>query len=469
MFLKRKSKRQPKFVPEAPNGASLNRKGRGSAYAFHCLLGLLLFLCAAIVSFGQGTNGTLRGVVKDAKGGLVPNATVTLSSVDRADERQTKTNGEGAYVFTAVAPGKYSVKVEAANFKPAASDVSIAPTESRTLDVALEVGMATGTVTITSEAAQIKTDTGERSDTLTATQIDNLSIIGRSGLELLRILPGVVAPDPSDPNSGLDRVTFGGGANATANYTVNGIRGQNNNVSIDGSRVIDIGSNNGTIITPNVDMIQEATIKSSNYAAEYGSAGVQASFTTKGGGKDFHGELYDYIRPEKLQANDRSSTTLGSPRPPTNFKYPGGNIGGPIILPGTNFNKNRDKAFFFVGFEVQRQKPDRGSRLGTVPTALERNGDFSKSLANNTGQYGNHLCPPDTIGWSDCNGSGGLGSDGGARSPVPNGNFVPFKNALGAALLNFYPLAEFCPGTGKRSGEPESELRVKLCLAREPH
>jgi hypothetical protein len=429
-------------------GKSLNLKGLRKAHGLNCLLGLLVFLCAAIASFAQGTNGTLRGVVKDAKGGLVPNANVTLSSVDRGDERQTKTNNEGAYVFTAVAPGKYNVKVEAPNFKPAASDVSIAPTESRTLDVALEVGMATGTVTITSEAAQIKTDTGERSDTLTAAQIDNLSIIGRSGLELLRILPGVVAPDPSDPNSGIDRVTFGGGANATANYTVNGIRGQNNNVSIDGSRVIDIGSNNGTMITPNVDMIQEATVKSSNYAAEYGSAGVQSSFTTKGGGKDFHGELYYYFRPEKLQGNDRSSTIIGRGRPPTDFKYPGGNVGGPILLPGTHFNKNHDKAFFFVGFEVQRQKPDRGARLGTVPTALERAGDFSKSLANNTAQYGNHLCPPDTIGWSDCNGNGGLGSDGGARSPVPNGNFVPYRNVLGAAFLNFYPLPNFVPVPG---------------------
>src|SRR5205085_2287387 len=124
-------------------------------------------------------------------------------------------------------------------------------------------------------------------------------------------------------------------ANATANYTVNGIRGVNNNVTLDGSRIIDIGSNNGTIVTLNNDMVQEVTIKSSNYAAEYGSSGVQVSAPTKGGSKDFHGELYDYIRPEKLQASDRSNTTLGNPRPHSSFQYPGGNFGGPILLPFT--------------------------------------------------------------------------------------------------------------------------------------
>jgi len=229
MFLKG----QPKVAAELDNVKRVKLSGGASAFAFHCLLSIALLSCTAIVSFGQGTNGTLRGVVKDPRGGLVPNAAVTLSSVDRGDERQTKTNSEGAYIFTAVAPGKFTLKVEAANFKTTSSDVSVAPSESVTLDVGLEVGAPTENVTITADVAQIKTDTGERSDTLTAKQIDNLSIIGRSGLELLRILPGVVGPDPGDPNSGVDRVTFGGGANATANYTVNGIRGQNNNVSID--------------------------------------------------------------------------------------------------------------------------------------------------------------------------------------------------------------------------------------------
>ena len=415
------------------------------------LLALLLILVAApqMVTAQDTTGATLRGTVKDQKGSVIPGAVVTLKSTGTGDERQSKTNDNGAFVFTAVASGTYTLSTEADGFKTSTqSNLRIAPSENRSADVELEIGTKTEIVNVNAaDQVPIKIDTGERSDTITAAQIDNLSIIGRSSLELLRILPGVVAPDPGDPNAGIDRVTFGGGANATANYTVNGIRGVNNSVTIDGSRVIDIGANNGTIITPNNDMVQEVTVKSSNYAAEYGSSGVHISATTKSGSKDFHGEVYDYLRPEKLQANDRSSTIRLTPRPHTSFQYPGGNVGGPIILPG-GINKNRDKLFFFVGFEVQRQRPDRGSRVGTVPTAKERAGDFSQSRALNTGQYGTHLCPPDTIGWSDCNGSGGLGADGGARSPVPGSNFVPYKDPLGSALLNFYPLPNYVPVPG---------------------
>lgn len=426
-----------------------------------CLLFAALSMFAATpAAFAQGTSGTVRGDVKDPNGAVVPAATVTLVSA-RGDERKATTTNSGNYAFTSVEPGQYTLRVEGPGFKTSEQQFSLAPSETRGLDVELEVGVASETVTVTDQGSAIKTETGERSDTITASQIENLSIISRSSLELLRVLPGVVAPDPSDPNSGVDRVSFGGGANATANYTVNGIRGVNNNVSIDGSRVIDIGSNNGTIITPNVDMVQEVTVKTSNYAAEYGSGGVQISATTKGGSKDFHGTLYYYVRPEGLQANDRSNSNLGNARPKTDFKYPGGNISGPVLLPFTKFNRNRDRLFFFAGFEVQRQRPDRGSRVGTVPTQAERNGDFSNSpgrfpvmingvnVSGLTPNQGGRICPPDTIGWANCDGtSGGVGLDGGTRSPVPNGNLAAFRNPLGAALLNLFPLPNFTPAPG---------------------
>jgi hypothetical protein len=425
------------------------------------LLAALSLLAAAPGAFAQGgSSGTVRGDVKDPNGAVVPGATVTLVDA-RGGGRKATTNSSGTYVFTTVDPGPYTLRVEGQGFKTSEQQFSLAPNETRGLDVALEVGAAAETVTVTDQGSAIKTETGERSETITASQIENLSIISRSSLELLRILPGVVSPDANDPNSGIDRVSFGGGANATANYTVNGIRGTNNNVSIDGSRVVDIGSNNGTIITPNVDMVQEVTVKTSNYAAEYGSGGVQISATTKGGTKDFHGSLYYYFRPNAIQANDRSNSILRNRRPETDFKYPGGNIGGPILLPGTGLNRNRDRLFFFVGFEVQRQRPDRGSRLGTVPTLDERNGNFFNSPSRYGVDINGHtvtglspaqggvLCPPDTIGWAGCtSGAGGVGLDGGVRTPVANGDLRPFRNPIGAALLNLYPLPNFVPDPG---------------------
>ena len=414
---------------------SVKSTERTVAYVFPALLGLLLFICLAPGALAQGLSGSnLRGVVKDSTGGLVPNASVKLHSTRTGNEREVKTNDEGAYTFTAVEPGLYTMKVEAPGFKlHQQTEFTLSPSDTRNLDVALEVGAPTETVTVTGEAVPIKTDTGERSDTLTAKQLDNLSIIGRSSLELLRILPGVVAPDPND----LEFNSFGGGSNANANYTVNGIRGVNNNVSIDGSRVIDIGSNNGTIITANNDMVQEVTVKTSNYAAEYGSSTVQVFATTKGGGKDYHGELYDYIRPKRLQASDRSNTIAGAAQPNTSFKYPGGNIGGPVAFlrfgeGGKPYWKAKDNLFFFVGFEIQRQIRDPGTKLGTVPTAAERNGDFSHSLSS---RAGNTFCPATTAWNQDC------------ATPVAGGNFTPFRSPFGAALLNLFPLPNFT-GTG---------------------
>lgn len=425
------------------DGSKRIPEGRGKAgpFALCWLLSALVLLSAASVSLAQGSSSTIRGTVKDPQGAVVRGATVTLVGGQRGDERKVTTGDEGSYTFTSVDPGPYTLKVEMAGFKTYQQTFTLSPSETRGIDAELEIGV-TDEVTVVDEGSLIKTETGERSDTINSNQIDNLSIISRSSLELLRILPGVVAPDPSDPNSGTDRVGFGGGANATANYTVNGIRGVNNNVTIDGSRVIDIGANNGTIITPNVDMVQEVTVKSSNYAAEYGNSGVHISATTKGGTKDFHGELYDYIRPNTLQASDRSNTIIGASRPKTSFQYPGGQIGGPVLLPFTKFNRERDRLFFFGGFEVQRQRPDRGSKTGTVPTAAERAGDFSRSFALNRAQYGNHLCPPETIGWSDCNGQNGQ------PLPVANGDFRPYRDPLGAALLNFYPLPNLTPAAG---------------------
>lgn len=398
---------------------------------------VLLVLLAAPSLFAQVTSSsTLRGVVKDPSGAVVPDATVTLTSTERGDQRQVKTNADGTYVFTSIDAGTYDLKVETTTgFKTYDQpNLRIAPSETRGLDITLEVGGTNETVTVSAEAAsQIKTETGERSETITANQIQNLSIVGRSSLELLRILPGVVSPEQND----LDVVGFNQGGNASANYTVNGIRGVNNQVSIDGSRVIDIGSNNGTIITPNNDMVQEVTVKTSNYAAEYGSSGVQITATTKGGGKDFHGELYDYIRPRALAANDRSNTIAGTSRPNSKFQFPGGNIGGPIILPFTKFNRDRDKLFFFVGFEVQRQRIDAGTRFGNVPTDLERQGNFSQSrFEGNAGIIG-RICPPTTQA-GNCT----------AANAVPGGILTAFADPFGVALLKLFPEPNFKPAPG---------------------
>jgi len=406
------------------------RKRIRPTFLFFSFVICLSLIVGAQSAFAQTTgSATLRGTIKDQTGAVLPGATVTLINERTKEDRKTTTNDDGTYVFSAVSPGIYVVKVEAQGFKTAEqSNVSVETSSTRALDIGMEIGQANETVTVTAQENQLETETGAKENTITAGQIENLSIISRSALELLRILPGVVAPD----NTALESISFGGGANQNSAYHVNGLRGENNNVTVDGSRMMDIGSNNGTIITANPDMIQEVKVQTSNYAAEHGSSAVQISVTGKSGSNQFHGSVYDYIRNYRFQANDRSNSINNVVRPKSKYQYPGGNIGGPVVLPFTKFNKNRDKLFFFVGYERYYQQVDEGSNKFRVPTLKQRQGDFSELLAN-VGANGNPA--PITVNVPfGCTVNGVT-----AGNPAPNNNLTPCADPFGRALLNLFP------------------------------
>ena len=197
----------------------------------------------------------------------------------RRASQTTVSDDRGQYLFAGLFPGTYDLKVELSGFKTyEQKGLSLSPNDNRGIDVRLEIGAQTETVTVTSQLEVIQTETGAREGVLTAKQIDNLSVIGRSALELMRILPGVV----TEFNVG-ESVSFGGGGNNTQGYTVNGIRSSSNTVSLDGSSLIDIGSNSGVIVSLNNDMVQEVKVQSSNFAAEYGTGGMNVSGVTKAG------------------------------------------------------------------------------------------------------------------------------------------------------------------------------------------
>src|SRR5512133_1736823 len=356
------------------NSAAGRKLPRGGSRAMSLLrtlgrigLGLVVILLAASAALAQDA-GSIRGTVSDTTGAVVPGATVTLTNEATKFARNVVTDAKGGYYFGAVSPGSYAIKVEIPGFKQAERKaLRISQREAAGYDFTLEVGAQTEKVEVTAQRELIQTETGAREGLLTSEQIDNLSVVGRSPLELLRILPGSVMPDVSSLES-VGNTTGSSNTNQDAQYAVNGIRGSNTVVTLDGSRLADFGSNNGVIVVPNNDMVSEVKVQASNYAAEFGSAGVQVNAITKGGSSEFHGTVYDYIRHYKFQANDASNKIAGVERPKSEFQYPGGNLSGPILIPGTGFNKNRDKAFFFLGFEAQRQKVGRGSSFAVAPT-----------------------------------------------------------------------------------------------------
>src|SRR5262245_23131544 len=401
---------------------------------------LALCLCllagGASVSLAQTTgSATLRGIVKDPTGAVVAGATVTLKSARTQTERKVKSNSDGVYVFAAIEAGVYDLRVEASGFKILSqTGVTLSPADNRGLDLTMEIGATSETVTISGTLEEIKTETGERSNTITAKQIDNLSLISRNSLELLRILPGVVV------NDGLNLQVTGFGD--AGSYNVNGQRGQNNNGSVDGSRVIDIGCNCGGIVSLNNDFVQEVTVQTSNFAAEHGNSTVQILGKTKSGSSEYHGSVYSYVRHEALAANDRfrnyakaqDPTSLAGQKPPGRFYYPGGTFGGPLTLPKKifgplgGFNEGKDKAFFFVGFEVQRQTYGAPPRISNVPTLKQRNGDFSELLAKGTDDKFKVKIP------AGFPGAGGF---------APNNNLAPYINPIGKVLINLYPQPNF--------------------------
>jgi hypothetical protein len=388
------------------------------------VVGVVLLSCSAFAQVG-GTTATLRGTVRDESGGGVPGATVTLLDVRTSAARTLVSDERGAFTFAGLFPATYDLKIEIVGFKTyAQTGITLAPNDTLGLDARLTLGPRIETVLVTASADLVQTDTGAREGRVTGRQIDSLSVIGRSPLELLRILPGVVAPDQNQ----LESVSFYGGANATQSYSLNGIRSSHNTVSLDGSNLIDIGPNNGVIVGLNNDMVQEVKIQSSNFAAEYGTGGINISAVTKAGSSELHGTAYWYGRDHRLSANDRSNTIVGIEKPRSGFFYPGGNVGGPIVVPGAAYTRDRDRVFFWVGLEAQRQKVDSGSVLSTTISPRARTGDLSEFLAAR-GQNLNHpavvLIP---------------GGFPGAGTPAPNNDLRPYVTPLGRALASLYPL-----------------------------
>ncbi len=373
----------------------------------------------------SGTTATLRGAVDDASGGVLQGATITLVNTATLATRTAVSDERGAFAFSSLFPGTYDLRCELSGFTTTEHrGIVLSPNDSRGVAIRLEIAGQSEVVAVRAAPAEaLRTETGAREGVLTAHQIDNLSIIGRSSLELLRILPGVVAPDQNQ----LESVSFFGGSNNTWGYTVNGIRSSNNTVSLDGSNLVEASCNCGLMTGVNNDMVQEVKVQSSNFGAEFGSGAVSVSAVTKGGSSRLSGSLYDYARDWHVAANDRSNSITGVEKPKSRFNYPGGNIGGPIPLPFSGYNANKDRLFFWFGLEVQRQDVDSGSRLSTTISDAARTGDLSEFLANR-GQNLNHpsvvLIPasfPD------------------AGTPAPGNDLAPYVTPLGLAMASLYP------------------------------
>jgi hypothetical protein len=376
-----------------------------------------LLLMAGLPALAQTNGGSIAGVVQDAQGAVVPGAKVTLTNSAQGTAEPLTTNAEGAYFFTPVLAGTYNLAVEAPGFKKYTQNgiVMNANDKLGLAPISLEVGAATESVTVEANAVQLQTVTAERAGVVDGKQIVDIALNGRNFNNLIRTVPGALAD---------------------GTLSVNGQRTDQGNFTVDGQSVNDTGVNvtTGFGYRLSVDAIAEFKVSANSMGAEFGrNSGAQIQVVTKSGTRDFHGGGYWFKRGEWMNANTYTNNAVpvsnplinnGAPTPTFpvyRFLTLGWNVGGPVYIPG-KFNKDRQKLFFFASEEWNRQTTGNTPRQITVPTALERTGNFSKTVDGS----GVPVIIKDP-------------QNGGAPF---SGNIIPQSrfNQFGPAILNFMPL-----------------------------
>jgi hypothetical protein len=381
----------------------------------------LFLVCALARLNGQGLTGQISGRVQDPSGQVVPFADVGLVNTGTGQTRAAVTDDLGNFVFTELLPGTYQLHVRATGFKKYEQrDIVLSATERVVLrQIVLELGEISQTVSVNAEAARLQTQSAERTGLISTSQIQELSLKGRDYMGLIRLLPGVLDTNNREAP----------GWNNLTGISINGGRSGTINLTLDGVSNLDTGSMTGPYLAPGLDAIGEVKVLLSNYQAEYGrSSGGTINAVIKSGTKDFHGGAFYFKRHEALNANEYFNNRDRQPKPQYRFDYLGYHIGGPVLIPG--INKSREKLFFFWAQEfLPRKSPTRLGRI-TVPTALERRGDFSQTVDTNNEQikildplnspqtFLGNIIPPDRI---DRNGQGLLNI-----FPLPNA--VDFKH-----------------------------------------
>jgi Carboxypeptidase regulatory-like domain/TonB dependent receptor-like, beta-barrel len=389
--------------------------------------GLLLF---AIAAFGQGNRGSLTGTITDPQGGVTPNATVDVKNMDTGELFHGGASSTGNYVVP-VPVGKYELSVTAAGFKKyVRANLEVVGATDTRVDVRLELGATTDTITITDEAPLLKTESGEISHTITTDEVSQLPVLTTNGgggafgnirdpLQEIVLLPGTAY------QNGLAVV-------------VNGLPANSENIRIEGQ---DSTSNIWKIAQQNsqgsVEAIQEVAIQTSNFAAEYGqAAGGYFNYTMKSGTNQFHGSGYDFFVNEALYAGtpftdrctqdgrfctdtaDRQHIRNRIRRNDYGFTF-----GGPVRIP--KLYDGRNKTFFFVNFEQFRQDNVTGNSTASVPTPAYQQGNFATALCSS---YNNGVCTPFAAITNRATGVALPAQDPSGQSIVQGMIFNPYSN-----------------------------------------
>jgi hypothetical protein len=380
---------------------------------------VLALMAGGHLLYGQGT-ARIVGVVSDSGGGLVPNAQVTLINDATGLREAASTDDGGRYNFTQLAVGNYRIEVSKPGFKKETqTGVNLVAEQVYTADIRLEIGNVSESVEVTSSSATVETAVSSVRSTVRTELIEDLPLNGRDALSLQTLVPGSV----NQPGARVSLSEENG-------ISVNGARGSDNNVILDGGTNVDVYTGTPASL-PNPDALQEFSVVSSSFDSEYGrSAGSLVSAVIKSGSNSYHGSAYDYLRNDDMDAHQFFFGGTLLPKNPLKQNQFGASLGGPI---------KRDKTFLFGSWESLRNVQSSPGSAGPMPTALEVAGDFSQSKNKptdpTTGQpFPNNVIPASQI-------SKPALTIANLLFPLPNapGNILNF-NAPGSQNINQYVL-----------------------------
>jgi hypothetical protein len=402
---------------------------------------LACFIFSATASgLAQSPQGTITGTVTDANGGVVAGATITALNPATNQKYTTTTSEDGVFALPALPIGIYEVQASAQGFSTAKqSNVTLEVAQRLRLDFKLQVGAVTTTVEVTAEVSRVQTESSSLGTVVERERIQNLPLNGRHVFNLVKLIPGVQPRNrAADGFAEVDNQSF-------SQISFNGGSVYSNQIFLDGGTNT-VPVHNEISVVPMVDTVEEFKVQTNSLAAEYGqTSGGVISVVTRGGTNDYHGSLYEFFRNDALDARNAFLTTrdpiTGRDKPILRYNQYGGTVGGPLPLPrfgegGPALTSGKDRTFFFVGYERWNFRTANINRA-TVPTALERAGDFS-----NTRDGNGTLIPiydPATTR-PNPNGSGFV------RDPFP-GNIIPRNrmDPLSLRLLEYLPLPNVAP------------------------
>src|SRR5919112_617439 len=316
------------------------------------------------------TVGSISGTLRDPQGAAVPNAEVTIVETATGQSRTVRTDADGFFNAPSLPVGRYVLSTSPSGFKKlVAPDIDVNVSARVVLDLTLEVGEVTDTVTVTGAAQLVETRSQNVSSLISEKQVTELPLNGRNYAQLALMVPGV--SPVTQAGAGGAFAAGGTRLNAGVDMSVNGNQSNANMWTVDGVNNMDVGSNRTLLVFPSVDSIQEFRVERNSFSAEFGQAqGAVVNLITKGGSNDFHGTAFEFFRNNALNANSFFLNRSGQPKPQLDYNNYGGNFSGPIV-------KNR--IFFFWSEEWRREK--RGQVLNAkVPTAAEKQGNFNGPL-----------------------------------------------------------------------------------------